>query len=88
MALNWQTSLLKGCPTKLKGVVCSANQGYLQSYGRRRCFYSRVLANWTASGDVTRSVSEGERSKQPPIQSVLKRQPSLTLQVTCGFAAL
>ena len=60
----------------------------LKSYRRRHCFYSRVLANWAASGDVTRSVSEGERSKQPRIQSVLKRQPSLTLRVTCGFAAL
>ena len=35
----------------------------LKSYRRRHCFYSRVLANWAASGDVTRSVSEGERSK-------------------------
>ena len=41
-------------------------------------------------GEVTRSVSEGERSRTLPILCRLERSPSLTLRVTCrcGFAAI
>ena len=57
-------------------------------YRRRRCLPSHVFTSREASGDVTRSVSEGERSRQLRIRFVLMRPPSLTLRVSSGFATL
>src|SRR3989442_1029964 len=53
-----------------------------------RMMMKSVLVQHRPAADVTRSVSEGERSKRPRFESVPERSPSLTLRVTSLLLAL